>query len=156
MSWVVNYSCLAHTSSMSLMCLPEHRAFHGTERSLQQRRMHDCQMDPERKDVLFCDIWDISKNLVPVTKYGKVDGAAGDTEKNVIRNRIQGIMAHGPRPQLWLYKSLPTVQVVVLRMKTFQLMLGYVYGCAERRKSHLHAIDGRSAPERRAGAGCIH
>jgi hypothetical protein len=73
--------------------------------------MYDCEIDEERKDVIFCDIWDISKNQVPVTKYGKVDGAVGDTKKRVVRNRIQGIMAHGKRPKLYLYKSLPTVQV---------------------------------------------
>jgi hypothetical protein len=91
-----------------------HRHFHGTERSLQYQRMHDCEMDPDKKDVLFCDIWDISKNIVPVSKYGKIDGAVGDTAKNCVRNRIQGIMSHGAKPKLWLYKSLPTVSVSTL------------------------------------------
>ena len=76
--------------------------------------MHDCEMDPDKKDVLFCDIWDISKNIVPVSKYGKIDGAVGDTAKNCVRNRIQGIMSHGAKPKLWLYKSLPTVSVSTL------------------------------------------
>ena len=73
--------------------------------------MLKCEMDKEKHDVLFCDIWDISKNVVPVTKYGKIDGAVGDTDKCSVKNRIQGIMSHGKTPTLWLYKSLPTVQV---------------------------------------------
>jgi hypothetical protein len=87
----------------------EHRAFHGTERELQTGRMHAAELDQDSNDVILMDIWDISKNLVPWSKYGSVDGAFGDTDKNVIRNRIQGIMFHGKRPQLFLYKSLPTV-----------------------------------------------
>ena len=88
----------------------EHRSFHGTERELQYTRMYKAEVNPEEIDVIFCDIWDISKNLVPWSKFGSVDGAFGDTDTNVIRNRIQGIMYHGKTPMLYLYKSLPLVR----------------------------------------------
>ena len=51
---------------------------------------------------IFFDMWDISKNLIPITKYGKVDGAVGDTDKNVIKNRIQGMMYWGKIPKVSL------------------------------------------------------
>ena len=60
--------------------------------------------------MFFMDIWDISKNNLPVTKHGSVAGHVGDVNSNRVKNRIQGILHIAKRSRCYLYKSFESVQ----------------------------------------------
>jgi len=88
----------------------KHRCFHGLERQMSARRFLDSEVDPMRVDTIAFDIWDVSKLKTPWTCIGNIAGAVGDTDKNTIRNRVQGFLSWGPDPLLQLRRSYPNTK----------------------------------------------